>query len=103
MHTCRFCGKQETGRMVKYAARHWAHFECWFKEKIQELAAPYTKEGMISFFAERLHGWQIRQFPVFRFSDWLQQRGIVKGGRRAVDFAMEVLTAAAGEPVKEGV
>ncbi len=95
MHTCRFCGKQETTRMVKYAARHWAHFGCWFQEKIKELAGEPTQESLTDFFAERLHDWQIYQFPVFTFSDWIAAQGLRPTGKKAVDLAMEILQGAA--------
>jgi hypothetical protein len=100
MHTCRFCGKQETTRMVKYAARHWAHFSCWFNQKIKELAAEPTRESLTTFFSERLHDWQIYQFPVFHFSDWIAARGLRKSGKKAVDFAMEILQGAAARNIQ---
>ncbi len=95
MHTCRFCGKQETSTMVKYAARHWAHYSCWFHEKIWELVGKPTQESLTEFFATRLHDWQIHQFPVFTFSDWIAHQGLRPAGRKSVDLAMDVLQGAA--------
>lgn len=47
--TCRYC-KSQSGRMVKYEVRHYAHHACWMK-----------KWGSAGF--GMLHLWQLRQFP----------------------------------------
>lgn len=49
MQTCRFChGLEVPSRLVKYAARHYAHFAC------------YLDNGKV---LADLHKWQIEQFP----------------------------------------
>lgn len=76
MHTCRFCRDYSTRKdnMVKYAARHWAHFECWLLMKGREIQDPTRHEEILNLLVATFHDWQIKQFPVFKLADWLEQR-----------------------------
>jgi len=88
MHTCRFCKKDRPGvRMVKYAARHWAHYECWIEAKGKEILDPAIYQGMLQAL-EGLHDWQLKQIPVFKLADWLERNGTVCPGKTWVDRAM---------------
>jgi hypothetical protein len=73
MHTCRFC-KQDHNRqrMFKYAARHWAHYDCWLEAKGKEIPEPWIYRGILSTLQMGMHDWQLRQFPVFKLADWLE-------------------------------
>jgi hypothetical protein len=85
MHTCRFCRKYE-GKMVKYAARHWAHFECWLLMKGRELEDPTKYEGILDLFVASFHDWQLKQFPVFKLAEWLEQRKTQFPDRSGTDW-----------------
>lgn len=73
MHTCRFCKTDLHGvRMVRYAARHWAHYGCWLNARGLEIADPHIYQGILQAL-EGLREWQLQGFPVFALSDWLKR------------------------------
>jgi len=93
MHTCRFC-KQDHKRqnMFKYAARHWAHFDCWLYAKGAELQDPQNYRQVEAMLEAGMHDWQLRQFPVFRLADWLEAKKTKSApGNTWVDKAMGIL------------
>jgi hypothetical protein len=57
--------------MVKYAARHWAHYECWLQARGAQIQEPWIYQGILQAL-EGLHAWQLKQMPIFRFADWLK-------------------------------
>lgn len=72
-HVCRFCKQDRKGdRMFKYAARHWAHYECWLNCKGAGVVRPWEYHGILIMLKMGLHGWQLHQFPVFKLADWLR-------------------------------
>ncbi len=97
MHTCRFCNVQESRGMVKYAARHWAHFECWLYMKGRELSDPVAHQQILDLLQASFHDWQLKQFPVFKLADWLEQKKTqfpAKSGKSWVDKACWLLQTA---------
>lgn len=78
IHMCRFC-KQDHNRMrmFKYAARHWAHYDCWLQAKGAEIREPGVYHEILQLLQLGMHGWQLRQFPVFKLADWLEAHGVV--------------------------
>lgn len=73
MHTCRFCKTDLHGvRMVKYAARHWAHYGCWLNARGKEIADPHIYQGVLQAL-EGLREHQLQGFPVFTLAKWLHE------------------------------
>lgn len=88
MHTCRFCKQDhKRQRMFKYAARHWAHYDCWLAAKGMEIVEPGNYRGLLAMLQAGLHGWQLRDFPVFRLADWMEAHRTNSPGRSWVDKA----------------
>lgn len=105
MHTCRFC-KQDHKRqnMFKYAARHWAHFDCWLYTKGKEIQEPWIHTHVEAMLETGMHGWQLRQFPVFRLADWLKENKTKSApGKSWVDKAMGILQRAIARAEHETV
>lgn len=95
MHTCRFCGDYKDSRsMVKYATRHWAHFGCWLKTKGLELGVKPSFDAVVDLLGSSFHDWQLKQFPVFQLSDWMEQAGIKGPFGRPVDNACAAIKSA---------
>lgn len=87
MHTCRFCKKDRPGvRMVKYATRHWGHYECWIWARGAEIQEPWIYRGILQVL-EGLHEWQLQQIPVFKLADWLKMHKTTCPGKTWVDKA----------------
>jgi hypothetical protein len=62
--TCRFCREAcDDDGLVRYAARHYAHFECYL-----DAGKSLTD----------LHSWQVGQFPYML----LKQRGLIETAER---------------------
>jgi hypothetical protein len=83
--------------MLKYAARHWAHFGCWLNCKGSEIREPWIYGGLLSMLTAGLHDWQLQQFPVFKLSEWLQSHGVnfpKQAGKSWVDKARWLLRRA---------
>lgn len=100
MHMCRFCRNLKSHhRMVKYAPRHWAHFDCWLDAKGGELGAKPTFKAVLDLLQTSLHGWQLAQFPVFKLADWLVVNGVPLHGERPVDVACTLIKQAGGAAV----
>lgn len=94
--TCRFCGVQDpkAGKLVKYAARHWAHYHCWIETKGREIADPTKAQEVIALLSDAFHGWQLRNWPVFVFAEWVERKGTKASGKTWVDKAMNILKTA---------
>lgn len=105
MHTCRFCKQDRKGdRMFKYAARHWAHYECWLNCKGAEIREPWIYRHIEVMLEAGMHGWQLRNFPVFKLADWLQSHGAESApGKSWVDKAMGILQRAIARAEHETV
>lgn len=93
---CRFCKVDNlsfpnAGKLVKYAARHWAHYHCWLETKSKEIVDPTEGSQVVAFLAASFHGWQLRNFPVFVLAEWLELKKTQTPGKRWVDKAMSVL------------
>ena len=75
MNTCRFCksDSERKSRMFKYAARHWAHYDCWLDAKGKEIREPGMYADVLQLLQLGLYGWQLQQFPVFKLADWLEK------------------------------
>lgn len=95
-HVCRFCKEYHNRqRMFKYAARHWAHYDCWLQAKGAELADPSNHSQVEAMLEACLHGWQLREFPVFRLADWLEANKTKSApGKSWVDKACVILERA---------
>lgn len=93
--TCRFCKKMDVkaGKLVKYAARHWAHHRCWLEAKSAEID-PTEASNVIGLLSGAFHGWQLRNFPVFGLADWMERKGTEVAGKSWADKAMNVLKKA---------
>lgn len=99
MHTCRFCKDYSTRKdnMVKYGARHWAHFRCWLDAKGKEIREPGIYHEILQLLQLGLHDWQLKQFPVFGLADWLEAHNTqfpAKAGKSWVDKACWLLQTA---------
>lgn len=93
---CRFC-KQDHGRqrMFKYAARHWAHYDCWLEAKGKEIQDPRIHTQVEAMLEASMHGWQLREFPVFKLADWLEaHKSESAPGKSWVDKAMGIIKRA---------
>src|SRR5437667_9542584 len=102
MHMCRFCKEDHNRhRMVKYAARHWAHFDCWLDAKGKELGPKPTFKAVLELLKTSLHGWQLEQFPVFKLTDWITVSGMEMHGERPVDVACTLLKQAISRTTSE--
>jgi hypothetical protein len=98
IHMCRFC-KQDHNRqrMFKYAARHWAHYDCWLEAKGKEIREPGVYHEILQLLELGMHGWQLEQFPVFKLADWLEAHNTQfpkKAGRSWVDKACWLIKGA---------
>lgn len=96
---CRFCNVDNSsfpkaGKLVKYAARHWAHHHCWLSTKGRELSDPSDSKQVVALLAASFHGWQLRQFPVFVVAEWLERKGTRAPGQSWVNKAMGILRRA---------
>lgn len=102
MHVCRFCkSDHKRQNMVKYAARHWAHYDCWLEAKGKELDPRPQARDVVGMLQTSLHDWQLRGFPVFRMADWLEAHQVVSAsGKSWVDKACWVLKQAIAETVE---
>lgn len=96
MHTCRFCKEYHNRqRMFKYAARHWGHYDCWLYAKGAELQDPSSYRQVEAMLEAGMHGWQMREFPVFRLADWLEAKKVESApGKSWVDKACGILKRA---------
>lgn len=104
MHTCRFCKQDhKRQRMFKYAARHWAHYDCWLQAKGAEIADTGDYHGIEALIEACLHGWQMRQFPVFKLADWLKAHKTNAPGKSWGDKAMGILERSIARAEKETV
>lgn len=105
MHTCRFCKQDhKKQRMFKYAARHWAHYECWLNCKGAEIREPWIYRHVEVMLEAGMHGWQLREFPVFRLADWLQSHDTKDApGKSWVDKACGILKRAIARAERETV
>lgn len=103
MNVCRFCKADKYIRLFPYAARHWAHYPCWFEARAQKFDPTRDLEDQVVALLKDLPAWQIEQFPVPPLADWLEARGV--GPRRAMDCLSRALhesTAAERPTVKTG-
>lgn len=105
MHICRFCKQDhKRQRMFKYAARHWAHYDCWLKAKGAEISDPGDYHRVEAVLEACLHGWQLREFPVFKLADWLEAHKTKDApGKSWVDKACGILQRAIARAEKETV
>lgn len=105
MHVCRFCkSDHKRQNMVKYAARHWAHYDCWLEAKGKELTDPQEYRQIETLLETSLHGWQMRNFPVFRMADWLEAHKVTAApGKSWVDKACGILQRSIARAEQETV
>ncbi len=99
MTVCRFYKGEKPHRMVKYAARHWAHYRCWFEARAREFDLAKDLEDQIVELIKQLHVWELQEFPVLALADWLEDSGRVP--QRAMDLLHRAINerAAMGERV----
>lgn len=104
-HMCRFCKQDHNKqRMFKYAARHWAHYDCWLAAKGLELDNPSDYCQLEAMLEACLHGWQLREFPVFKLADWLIAHETKSApGKSWVDKASGILERTIARAEKETV
>jgi hypothetical protein len=80
--------------MFKYAARHWAHYDCWLEVKGKEIPEPWIYRGILSTLQMGMYDWQLRQFPVFKLAEWVEKHKVQCEGRTPVDKACWLLKKA---------
>lgn len=94
---CRYCKNRDTlqtgQKMLKYAARHWAHYRCWLRVKGAEIPVPLRKsrKALLDLLVTNLYGCQLAEFPVMGLADWMEDFGVPGRAVTLLEQAIQIV------------
>ena len=79
--------------MLKYAARHWAHYRCWLRVKSAEIPVSLKKsrETLLDLLVTNLHSCQLAEFPVMGLADHMESYGVPGRALTLLERALNIV------------